>query len=80
MNKAALRRTIRYSKRPEIQGPLPRYGHGSWRSLKHMKIREEAKHWKQGITWHLVDIPWYFKPNACSDPNCPLKTHPELFR
>jgi hypothetical protein len=80
MNKAALRRTIRYINMPEIQGPLPRYGHGSWRSLKYIKIRDAAKHWKQGVAWHLVDIPWYLKPNACSDPKCPLKTHPELFR
>ena len=80
MNKAALRRTIRYINMPQIQGPLPQYGHGSWRSLKYMMIRDKAKRWKQGIPWHSMYTPWYLNPDACSDPKCPLKTHPELFR
>ena len=80
MTKAELRRTIRYSKAPEIQGPLVQYGPGMWRNLKFMKIFSDAQRWKQGIVWHR-DVPaWFLNPRLCSDPNCPLKTHPEYFR
>ena len=37
-----------------------------------MRIRDKAKHWKQGIPWHSVYLPWYLKPNACSD-NAPSR-------
>ena len=80
MTKAELRRTIRYCKAPEIQGPRVQYGHGRWRSLKHMKIFSDAQQWKQGIVWHRYDPAWFLNPRLCSDPNCPLKTHPEYFR
>ena len=80
MTKAELIRTIRYSKAPEIQGPRVQYGHGCWRSLKHMKIFSDAQIWKQGIIWHHYDPAWFLNPRLCSDPNFPLKTHPEYFR
>ena len=79
MNKAAIRRTIRYIKMPEFLG-LTWGGVDSWHSIKHMMIRGKARHWKQGIPWHSRRTLWFLKPSACSDPNCPLKTHPELFR
>ena len=80
MAKAELRRTIRYSRAPEIHGPRVQYGHGRWRSLKHMKIFSDAQQWKQGIVWHRYDPAWFLNPRLCSDPNCPLKAHPEYFR
>ena len=79
MTKAELRRTSRYNKAPEIQGPRVQYGHGSWRSLKHMKIFSDAQQWKQGIVWHRGDPAWLLNQRLCSDPSCPLKTHPEYF-
>ena len=78
MTKAEIRRTIRYSRSPEISGPRLLYGHG-WRSLRHMKIRTEARHWKRGVMWHQHGPPWFMNPKLCNDPNCPLKTHPEYF-
>ena len=80
LSKAELRRTIRYHKAPEVQGPLVQSGQGMWRSLKYMKIFAEATQWKQGICWHRPAPPWFLDPILCSDPCCPLKTHPELFR
>lgn len=80
MTKAELRRTICYSKSPEIQGPRVQYGHACWRSLKHMKIFTDAQQWKQGIIWHHDGPPWLKNPKLRGDPNCPLKTHPEYFR
>ena len=79
MSKAELRRTIRYSKSPEISGPLPQYEH-SWRGLKYMKIFTAAKRWKQGIMWHYNGPSWFMNPKLCSDPNCPCKPHPEYLR
>ena len=46
LSKAELRRTIRFSKAPEIQGPLAQSGQGMWRSIKHMKIFTAATRWK----------------------------------
>ena len=80
LSKAELRRTIRFHKAPEVQGPLAQSGQGMWRSIKYMKIFAEATQWKQGICWHRPTPPWLLDPTLCSDPCCPLKTHPELFR
>ena len=75
---AELRRTIRYHKAPEIQSPRVHHGQGMWRSFKHMKIFTDAPHWKHGTCWHRPT--WSRNPRLCSDPNCPLNTHPEYFR
>ena len=80
LSKAELRRTIRFDKAPEVQGPLAQSGQGMWRSIKHMKIFTAATQWKQGICWHRSAPPWLLDPTLCNDPCCPLKTHPELFR
>ena len=45
-----------------------------------MEIFTAAKQWKQGIMWHYNGPPWLLNPKLFSDPNCPLKTHPEYFR
>ena len=79
MAKAELRRTIRYSRAPEIQGPRAQYGHSRWRSLKHVKISTDAQQWKQGIIWHHDGPTWFLNPRLCSEPNCPPKTLPEYF-
>ena len=52
MHKAEIRRTIRYSSflYPEVSGP--RLQTEEWRSLKHMRIREESMTWGTGIIWH----------------------------
>ena len=65
MTKAELRRTIRYSRAPEIQGPRVKYGHGRWSSLKHMKIFTDAQQWKQGTIWHRDGPPWFLNPRLC---------------
>ena len=60
--KAELRRTIRSSKAPEVQGPLAQSGQGMWRSIKHMKIFTAATQWKEGICWHRSAPPWFLDP------------------
>ena len=78
MTKAALRRTIRLCKAPEISGPRPRFEHDGRRSLKALKIGKEAKGWKGGIIWNHYS-PRFLNPNLCRDPRCPLKLHPKYF-
>ena len=78
MTKAALRRTIRFCKAPEISGPRPRFEHDGRRSLKVLKIGSEAKGWKEGIIWNRYS-PRFLNPNLCRDPSCPLKLHPKYF-
>ena len=81
LSKAELRRTIRFSEAPEMQGPLVRSGPGSWRSIRHMNIFVAAAQWKEGVCWHRISSPWANMPHhQCTDPDCPLKTHPHLFR
>ena len=81
LSKAELRRTIRFSEAPEIQGPLVRSGPGSWRSIKHMNIFVAAGRWNEGVCWHRASSPWVHMPHhQCTDPDCPLKTHAHPFR
>ena len=81
LSKAELRRTIRFSQAPEMQGPLVRSGPGSWRSIRQMNIFVAATRWKEGVCWHRTSSPWVIMPHRqCTDPDCPLKTHTHLFR
>ena len=80
-SKAELRRTIRFCKAPEIQGPLVNSGPGMWRSIKQMNIFIAAARWKHGVCWHRTSSPWVLFPrHQCTDPCCPLKTHAHLYR
>ena len=80
MTKAELRRTIRYSKSPEIQGPRIQYGHGCWRSLyKHMKIFTDGQQRKQGIIWRYVRRPpMVHEPEALQRPELPSQDPPRV--
>ena len=49
VTKAELRRTIRYSKAPEIQRPRVQYGHGNWRSLKHRRSSRMHSNGSKGL-------------------------------
>ena len=80
LSKAELRRTIRYSKAPETQGPLVRSGQSMWRSIKQMNIFIAAARWKEGVCWHRSSSPWVLAPHQCTDPLRPLKTHAHLYR
>ena len=80
LSKAELRRIIRFSKAPEIQGPLVKSGPGMWRSIKQMSIFIAAARWKEGVCWHRTSSPWVLVPHQCTDPRCPLKTHAHLYR
>ena len=81
LTKAELRRTIRFGAAPVRQGPLERYGPGSWRSVNHMNIFIAAARWKERVPWHRASSPWTLIPHRqCTDPDCPLKTHAHLFR
>ena len=52
MTKAEIRRTIRYSSYLYSEVSGPRLQTEEWRSLKHMRIREESMTWGTGIIWH----------------------------